>query len=554
MLPGGMGGMFPGGMYPGGFGGTQGGSNANYTPLLAVAVIEVKGRTLQTVAPGVSLNRIGHKWALGSQGSFVVPETADKRITARLLKIPPVQKRFEEEQKRLSKGPKAGIDALLALAEWALQHGLLKEFVSTMEQAAQVDSNHPSVVAFQKVHAAVSKPASKPDNAAEWRRKLLETYKLAQNDHYSLLHNLTSETAREVKSRLDRLDDTFRTYFYWFALKGKALPVPEQRLVAVLVAGPEQFERQHQIFESVPLVADGFLARRENLAVFSLDRLDAASVALRKNTERIWQQFDRDGVLRKFPARTDILKGAEIQTLALLQKALEEDSEIATVTHEGTRQLLAATGLLPRNVVAPNWIQFGWASFFGTPKGSAWISPAAPSATPLSEYNYLAYYKNADKEKKLEKNRHETLEKVVTDAYFREAAAQPKDADARIKAQSMAWALTYFLAHRNLDGLLKYHEELKKLPRDLEFDSDTLLQCFARAFDLLDPATQNVDKTRLARLADGWHNFISLTPLPAEKVIEELTKNQNELKTGTVPGTGTTPGRPGVPPGGGGPP
>src|SRR5438132_799386 len=67
---------------------------------------------------------------------------------------------------------------------------------------------------------------------------------------------------------------------------------------------------------------------------------------------KIW---DRPGA-KQNPANIAIL-----QTLALVQKILEEESERTTITHEGTRQLLAASGVLPRSVQAPDWVQYGLA-------------------------------------------------------------------------------------------------------------------------------------------------------------------------------------------------
>src|SRR5262249_43504347 len=132
---------------------------------------------------------------------------------------------------------------------------------------------------------------------------------------------------------------------------------------------------------------------------------------------------------------------------------------------------------------------------------------------------------------KLEKQRVTTLEKVVTDAYFRDYAKNPKSEELRLKARTLSWALTYFLANHKLDGLLRYHEELKKLPRDLEIDGDTLLLAFARAFDCVEAGNPNVvDKTKLAKLADQWHYAISLTPTENEELLKELDKAQRELK------------------------
>src|SRR5207244_307051 len=197
-------------------------------------------------------------------------------------------------------------------------------------------------------------------------------------------------------------------------------PLPQRRLVAVLVDSPEVFEQKHkEIFDDATMVEDGFYVHRDNLAVLSGKRLDESYDALSKVAKIMW---DRLGV-RLSPQ--DLLKGkglnmgplyynesAKAQTLTLVHKAMEEEGERATVTHEGTRQLIAAVGLLPRSVEAPQWIDFGMASFFETPKGSYWWGTGAPNMT------YLVNFKFWDNTKKLDKNPAEALKSVVTDRYF----------------------------------------------------------------------------------------------------------------------------------------
>jgi hypothetical protein len=585
---GGMSGM--GGMVPGGFGGALGamgglaalGGNpeASFTPQLVMAVVEVQGKTNGYVG-GLKLVKIHHKWGT----SYVVPKTSDQRLVASIAKIPTIEQKYDKELKTLDKKDgKPTPEGLLKLAEWALNHGLQEKFVQNMEQLASLKPTEPeaaaAVEAFGKVQTAIKAAITKPDSAETWKKYLGDKARVVRSDHYALIHNLEGSGASEsppVKSRLDRLERNYRDFFYWFTLKGKALTVPDERLVAVLVASKDDFRREGQIFDlgaladhPEGLVADGFLARRENLAVFSLQRIDPASDALDKNTVTLWAELDRNSVLHnKFPTarkfneyRQNPFLRAEVETIALLQRALEEDSEIATVTHEGTRQLLAATGLMPRNVAAPQWDQFGLASFFDSPKGSPWVTVGTPSATVMDPYNYLAHYKAAADAKKLDTPPAKALEKVVTDEYFREAAAAvpkdkkgnretPKEVNARIRARSMAWALTYFLAQKRLDGLIRYQHDLAKLPRDMEFDKDILLLTFARAFDLVNPARpQEVDQAKLARLADDWHSYIITLPLEAKQLLDEAKKNQDELKAvpeGNQPAG--QPGRPGGAPG-----
>src|SRR5207302_10213427 len=107
-------------------------------------------------------------------------------------------------------------------------------------------------------------------------------------------------TAAQVHSRLKRLEDQFKMFYYWFALQGQVLPVPTQRLVAVLVPDQDEFERQQKIFESTHLVDDGFFARRENLVVFSQMRTDTPYLALKVHDQTIWEggTFEREPSLK----------------------------------------------------------------------------------------------------------------------------------------------------------------------------------------------------------------------------------------------------------------
>src|SRR5262249_52273584 len=95
-----------------------------------------------------------------------------------------------------------------------------------------------------------------------------------------------------------------------------------------------------------------------------------------------------------------------------------------------------------------------------------------------------------------------------------------------------------FLAHRKLGndqtGLIRYYRELAKMPRDLDFDDESLLALFARSFDCLDARGDKPDDAKLGKLADEWHRFIDLTPLEGEEVVKDIRSRQTELKTGGV--------------------
>jgi Protein of unknown function (DUF1570) len=268
--------------------------------------------------------------------------------------------------------------------------------------------------------------------------------------------------------------------------------------------------------------------------------------------EPLWAEgMSRTDVLKKTPSGIGMTKEKILsaQMMALLLKVMETDSERTGVSHDASRQLIYGAGLLPRNVAAPEWIQFGMGSFFETPLGSPWTTTGA------ANMEYLPNFKDYLKLKRLEKTSSETMRKVVTDAYFREAV-KTKDPAMERKARAATWALTYFLMQTRPDGMLRYYKELSKQPRDVELDEDTLMGCFARAFDLVDSSNTVVDTKRLEFLSRQWYDHINNnTLLDLHQEIEEsrafiaqVTKDaEKEAAPGNAPGRG-----PGAGPGPGG--
>src|SRR5207247_4060411 len=128
------------------------------------------------------------------------------------------------------------------------------------DDVAKLDPKQPALIACQKVRAEMKRGASEADNAVSWRQKLGD-FKIMNSEHYALLYDVPTEA--HAKRVIDRLEQNYQGFFYWFALRGQALPLPQRRLVAVLVDSPEVFEQQHkEIFDDATMVEDGFYVLR----------------------------------------------------------------------------------------------------------------------------------------------------------------------------------------------------------------------------------------------------------------------------------------------------
>lgn len=567
--PGMMGGMMMGSM---GMGGSPLGAEevVDDSPYLVVSVLEVGGLSpakVREFKKGAPL-MLQHRWG---KAKFVTKTYFYDAIPLELNNggmLPGLAKRFSDLEGKIKIGTATTDEVVNGLALWALEHGMLDNFAKVMDKLEETDKSHPAVAAYSKVKADLAKPVSSDDVAGEWKAKLLDGYKITQADgyHFAIIHNSASDALAEVKPQLDRLEKTYKSFYYWWALKGTPLPMPEKRQVAILTEKPEDFRRLHKHLTSSPVMADSFFARREGLSVFSHKRADDSYVTLEKVAKPYWDRsFIRKDLLVGKSLVSGIPKGESPdsgdipRTYAVLLKALEDEWEANTITHEASRQLIYASGLLPRNVNAPEWVQFGAGAFFEKPLQSPWGGAGGPNAY------YLPRFKEYNRAKKYGPGTLETLVSVVTDANFRslpdktkphdgesQAAADRRSAELHTRrARAGAWALTYFLMQRERAGLQRFTKELSRMPRDVELDGQVLLAAFAKAFDAQNP-DRTVNTAKLKTLADRWINFINEQSLEADAVHKKIRDHyEHMVKANTAPATGTRPGS-GTGAGGGG--
>ncbi len=620
--PGGPGGPNSPGVLPPWISGLFSSNPEDEEPLQAEVVVEYSRADAPTAREAVRLRgergpqgypTIHHRW--GKTG--IAPNLRDIRVEfvkENGVFLPPVARRYKnlrEEKLKDKKNPDAA--TLLELAEWALTHYLLDDFVKAMEEIRGVDSKNPAVAAFDYYVAEMKKQPRPNEAEGIWKSRITNN-KVKQTEHYTLLYSAKDDEPEEVRDYARRLEDNYRAFFYWFALKadalkGRRLKVPDTRLVAVLLDKPTEFESYREAFDNASVGGDGFFSRRENLAVFSTHRLDETFDLLEKSTKPLWQTGWN---------QEDLLKGGghigsqpdEIirnQMIALLLRAMQDESALATVSHVASQQLVVAAGLLPRNVEVPEWIEFGMGSFFETPKGAFWPGVGAPS------WRYLVKFKvwrkaekdsepDPDKEKDKGKegteppkpgqrptpnprqtppgqnppgqnppgqNRPgarrptttpldpatEAIRFVITDKYFRDLRDEQRREDRRqaqgnsralaTKAETMAWSLTYFLMSRMPDQLMRYFDELNKLPRDIDFDDNTLLLTFGRAFDMVSDTNTGfpvLDNSKLDKLAEEWYSFLDYTNIESSEAMQDAVK-EYQKKAKKRPTTPTQPKR-----------
>jgi len=511
-------------------------------PLTLVAIVEYEKAGISRTT-----NRyyFGHKWSGRAQGG-VLPTAlwADDRVVQfKFMKhqslAQAAQARKDDFNKKKDRVPSDYLDR----ADWALTHGLLddkdKGFKFYMEELAKTDVKDAAaaeiVKAYKQVRDGLDKKPVKDDAAMAWKQRY--DLKAMPSDHYVMLYDMQTNTVPpDVNSRLERLEKNYQQFFYWFALRGKTPPMPDRRLIAFLVDSPADFLKYHDACDQVPMVADGFFVRRDNIIVLSTERLDEQAVTFNAHMKGLIQAgWNPKNLLKGIRPRDKMVDEIDYaQTMVLVQKVLQEEAEAAAVGHEGTRQLLAATGLLPRTVALPEWVQYGLPSVWDTCKydpvlgtGAFWHGFGLPSWT------HLVHYKVMEANKDLPAPELSLLA-VLNDLDFRRARLM-RQPEHIMRARTMAWALCYFLAQRHLDGLERYGQELAALPRDLDLETDVTIGAFARAFKLTD-ASGAIDQVKFRNFANEWSKYMEIVQPPMDQkvwrtlVLDEAQKAYKEFK------------------------
>jgi len=505
------------------------------SPLIVRAIIEADHTAIKNVRDVLKQKtgryEIHHKW--GRTITYFSP--GEISVTFRSMKT--VAQRFTDQKNLIKAEDPDRADKLIKLARWALAHGLVDKVDTIMEELEKIDPKNHIVATFNKVRDGLNRDVTGLDPGVSWRDRLGD-FTATNSKHYVLISD--AKTAKEAQTRLDLLERNMSGFYYWFALRGKALPVPKYRLVTALEASPDSLQRHRRdIFDDAEMVADGFYVPRDNLAILSNERLDEGYAALEKTSSPYWKTWSQEQLFEEHPRSSKSYSAnekARAETFALLLKAQREEADLATISHEGTRQLIVASGLLPASVVAPAWLDFGIPSFFETPKGSYW--PGFGESHILYHTNFKRW--RDPKSKNALPDAVAALKAVITDEYFHKAQQgkfkESKDKEAALaRARTTAWALGFYLASSKLDGLLKYYQEISRMPRDLPIDADSLVLLFARAFNLVEASNPNqIDENAFGNFANAWYYFMDRTPLEIEER-DSSSKKEAEVKAASKP-------------------
>ena len=147
--------------------------------------------------------------------------------------VPRTAARFE--QKKKSEMGKSAADRntthTLMLAEWALTHGLHTKFEEIMDELAKDEKNNPIVLTYQKVKGELARKIDQlPAGSLYDRVRRVGKFDSPpdnQSLHYTVLHHLDKDKT-VVSARVKMLEHNLKGFYYWWAKRGLALPMPRE--------------------------------------------------------------------------------------------------------------------------------------------------------------------------------------------------------------------------------------------------------------------------------------------------------------------------------------
>lgn len=510
---------------------------------------------------------------------------------------------------------------------------------------------------WRSLSVKLDQPATGANDAEEWRARL-SAAAVKTGKHYSIVYwGERQINPAELDRRLNSLERNFKAFYLWHALQGQTPAVPTKPFVCVLADRTTDMNPLRAKLDGLPIESDAFYSPSHDLLVLSPGRMDQLGASFSDLANASYKNgWSRDELLKGIPptggAKQSPQETARMMTLALVDKLLEEEMDHSAISREATRQLYLASGIIPRNVKLPTWLESGLASFLQHPKGPLFSQNDKGNSTMVAGLafgygapNYVQHrhYKELDDKKQLNPAPQVLLKNVIMDRYF-DAAKSGIDIDPpaprpttqagggnrgggagpgggigpmgpggrgfgqggpmggfgpmgpgggfgpmgpgggigpmgpgggigpmgpggggspgettyenlainlrnskeklQAKADATSWALVYYLARSQQEGMKKFYAELNRMPRDMRLDEKVVLTTFCKSFNLMDrQKADQIDEEAFKHFAEMWVRSMRNVPVYGVEIAMAAVAGSGGQGGPMGPGGGAPPGR-----------
>lgn len=384
-----------------------------------------------------------------------------------------------ELNRKLREAEEGTLDECLDVALWVAQRGLTEHFPRLLEIMKSKSSDDPRVARLAEFWERLKQPLpEKPGQRDHIVDMVGGGLDFVTSPHYLMA---VDPPGKEIADeRLKLMETVYESFYLWFFLKGRELKLPDQKLMVVLYGDHDNYMLMVRRTDPELRHAAGFYHRITNVAVYFAQDTSEFGKELRRVLSEMEKEVAEIQRLRQ-RGQGDFIRF--YNTVKLLVDVVFMGQEVEVVTHEGCHQLAANSGLLPRQVAIPIWVNEGLAAFFESPQDASWSGIGAVNERRITTYRAL----KDDQE-------HCNLEFITSDKIFTRAAnVATKDA-----AYGPSWALTHFLMTEHFDKLMEYYDTLSRLPADMPVPEQKLFEVFKAVFG-----------EDLTNLEQEWHFYMS---------------------------------------------
>jgi hypothetical protein len=418
----------------------------------------------------------------------------------RIYDVPTNETLFQREYLAATK--KKDADKIMPAAQWALNHGMLKEFHAAVDEALKLD---PKNAAGRRVRYAQAQMA-KPLGESEYEQAKLvaiagrKDMKIKLSAHFALLYDTPDEPLPGIKltaaeERLQLLEMVYQTFLMKFFINNVKLEVPSERLMVVLFSHEQDYLRFIQQLDPALQSASGFWDPTLNVSVFYAQGTSQRFKKLNELSVKL-QNTKREALRVKAANTRDIVRAAD--TISLLVEIAKENDNVSVVSHEATHHLAGNTGLLPRGHHIPTWVHEGLATYFEAPKDAVWSGIGAVNEERLDLY------------RELERDTvHSNIDFITENRIFTQAA----DLNSQLHGYGQSWALTHFLMERHFDQLVAYYRALAKQPEGEALSAEEQGEIFREIFG-----------KKTTGLEAEWRAYMNGLQTDLERIIEPTKK------------------------------
>ena len=461
-------------------------------------------------------------------GEFFVPNSSmqfvqiisDESVKGKPVALPSIGKVLMDRTAAL-KDKKGLKDVVDNVGRFALEHGLTKEFNETMDTLVKENKTKSAILeGYAKTKKATQEKCANDPAFASLSTSFVG-FNQEKSDHFEVIHDGLPNDS-EVKLWVAQLEKNYNTFFMWFSLNGTQIELPKTKLSVVITTKPDVYNELHLALLGTKAKAQGFILPREKLLILCTKRLDPISEMLGlKMKEWTTKGYDFNQLLQGklgqgTPPTADILDNVYSGSLAVLSRALDQETVWNTIGNFGTLQLFYSTKILPANVILPKWFSAGLAGVFETPHCSPWMSFGSANSY------HLPIFRQIYKTKRNPVEFEAILSRLLANTNV--PTLSPQAGQEQFVTES--WALVYFLIKKKQTAFMAFCKEFELFPKDVVVTQSIVSKMFSKHFFVAD--TSDMKKSQNAFLLE-WVDFIFTENLEGEKFFVDLRRIQSEM-------------------------